>query len=224
MVSRHSDPCDRDGRGAVRVVRMKAHAYRIVALAERTPQWWTWRQAGVGSSDAPTILGAKPAKSVERLRFEKQHPPKDSGRSFLRAQGVARERAARTHYCIAAGLTVEPACVESIMRPWQRASLDGLSVDGERVVEIKCGRATCQQAAARGRPARHHFAQLQHILAVTGLPVVDYWCYCPPIAPLRLEVRRDEAYIERLVAAEETFWKNLAPPRDIAIRGMLPED
>ena len=47
-------------------------------------------------------------------------------------------------------------------------------------------------------------------LAVTALPVLDYWCYCPPHPPLRLEVRRDDTYIERLLAAEETFWKRFA--------------
>jgi putative phage-type endonuclease len=184
--------------------------YQIVTLVERTDAWWAWRQGGIGSSDAATILGVKPAKSAERLLLEKQHPPKDSGRNFLRARGAALERAARAHYCVAVGLTVEPTCVQSIARPWQRASLDGLSVDGERVVEIKCGHAAYQRASARQRPPRHHFAQLQHILAVTGLPVLDYWCYCPPHRPLRLEVRRDDDYIERLLAAEETFWERFA--------------
>jgi putative phage-type endonuclease len=184
--------------------------YQIVALLERTDAWWAWRQGGIGSSDAATILGEKPAKSAERLLFEKQHPSKDSGRNFVRARGAALERADRAHYSVAVGLTVEPTCVQSIARPWQRASLDALSADGERVVEIKCGHAAYQRAAARQRPPRHHLAQLQHILAVTGLPVLDYWCYCPPHPPLRLEVRRDDVTIERLLAAEEVFWKRFA--------------
>ena len=184
--------------------------YHIVALIERTPTWWQWRQGGVGSSDAATILGEKPAKSVERLLLEKQHPPKQSDRHFVRARGAALERAARANYSLAVGGAVEPTCVQSIVRPWQRASLDGLAADGERVVEIKCGLAAYQRASARGRPPRHHVAQLQHILSVTGLPVIDYWCYCPPHPPLRLEVRRDDAYMERLLAAEEIFWKRFA--------------
>jgi putative phage-type endonuclease len=185
--------------------------YEIVALVERTDAWWTWRQGGIGSADAATTLGEKQAKSAERLLFEKQHPPQTSRRHFVRAQGAALERAARMHYCATVGVTVEPACVQNLARPWQRASLDGLSADGARVVEIKCGHAAYQSAAARRRPSRHHVAQLQHILAVTGLPALDYWCYCPPHAPLRLEVRRDDAFIQRLVIAEETFWKRFAP-------------
>jgi putative phage-type endonuclease len=185
-------------------------AYKIVDLVERSPAWWQWRRGGVGSSDAAGILGEKRTKSAERLLLEKLHPPNPSARSFAQARGAAMERTARAQYCLALGFRVDPTCVQSTARPWQRASLDGLSADGQRVVEIKCGLAAFQRATARGRPPRHHYAQLQHILSVTGLPVIDYWCYVPSRPPLRLEVRRDESYIERLVAAEDAFWRRCA--------------
>ena len=183
--------------------------YEITALVERSPAWWDWRRGGIGSADAASILGEKRAKTAERLLAEKQEPAKALNQGFAREQGAAIERAARACYCREI-VPVEPKCVQSIGRPWQRASLDGLSGDGERVVEIKCGHAAYQSAAARQRPPRHHVPQLQHILAVTGLPVIDYWCYCPSRPPLRLEVRRDDRFIERLVAAEEVFWRRLA--------------
>lgn len=183
--------------------------YVILALAERTSAWWTWRQSGIGSSDAASILDVKPSKSVERLLLEKQTSPKDNGRSFVREQGAAHERAARSLYIQTVGISVTPACVQSLARPWQRASVDGLSSDGEEIVEIKCGLASYQAAAARRRPARHHYAQLQHILSVTGLPTIDYWCYVPSRPPVRLAVPRDETFIERLVVAEEVFWRRM---------------
>jgi putative phage-type endonuclease len=184
--------------------------YEIIALAEQTEPWWAWRRGGIGSADAAAIMGEKHAKTGERVLAEKQQPPKDTGRRFGRTHGVALERAARTQYCTTVGVVVTPTCVESLARPWQRASLDGLSADGGRVVEIKCGAATYQSAVARQRPPRHHVAQLQHILAVTGLPAIDYWCYCPTRPPLRLEVERDDGYIERLLVAEEVFWRRLS--------------
>jgi putative phage-type endonuclease len=204
------EPCRGRSAGNDQRFPSMPRAYEIIPLIERTNAWWEWRQGGVGSSDAPSILGEKQAKSVERLLLEKQQPPKESGRSFVRERGVALERMARSQYCLAIGVTVEPTCVQSLARPWQRASLDGLSANGERVVEIKCGLATYQAAAAKGRPPRRHYAQLQHILAVTGLPVIDYWCYVPSRPTLRLEVRRDEPYLERLLAAEEAFRQRFA--------------
>lgn len=186
-------------------------AFQILPLVERSPAWWEWRRGGIGSSDAATILGESRSQTVERLLLEKQQPRRESARHFEQARSATRERQARALYCSTVGIAVAPACVQNLDRPWQRASLDGLSVDGERAVEIKCGKATHASAAARRRPARHHFPQLQHILAVTGLPVIDYWCHCPPHPPLRLEVRRDDAYIARLLAAEEVFWQRLRP-------------
>jgi putative phage-type endonuclease len=180
--------------------------YEIIALREQTDAWWAWRRGGIGSADAAAIMGEKRAKTAERVLQEKQEPLSDPRRRFGRARAVALEREARAQYVAVVGITVEPTCVQSLARPWQRASLDGLSADGARAVEIKCGAATYQSARARQRPARHHVAQLQHILAVTGLPVMDYWCYCPPHSGLRLEVRRDD-FIARLLAAEEVFWR-----------------
>ena len=193
-------------------------AYQIIALVERTAAWWAWRRDGVGSADAATIMGEKRATSVERLLLEKQQPApaQASARHFEQARSAARERQARALYRQAAGLAVEPACVQNLARPWQRASLDGLSADGARAVEIKCGKATYATAAARQQPARYHVPQLQHLLAVTGLPVIDYWCHCPPHPPLRLEVRRDDVYIARLLLAEEAFWRRFARPATAA--------
>ena len=181
--------------------------YQILPLIEHSPAWWEWRRGGIGSSDAATVLGLKPAKSCERLLFEKLNPREASARSFVREQGVKLERAARAQYGLAVGVPVAPGCVQSIARPWQRASLDGLSADGQRVVEIKCGRAAHQRAAARNWPPPNHYAQLQHILSVTGLPVISYWCYFTACRPVHLEIVRDEPYIARLLVAEERFWQ-----------------
>jgi len=192
------------------VLALMPRPYEIIPLVERTPAWWDWRRGGIGSSDAAALLGEKRFPSPDQLFLEKLHARTESARSFEQARSVVRERQARAHYCRAAGIEVQPACVQNTTRPWQRASLDGLSANGERAVEIKCGRATYATTAAHQRPARNHVPQLQHILSVTGLPAIDYWCHCPPHPPLRLEVRRDEAYIARLLAAEEAFWQRFA--------------
>ena len=185
-------------------------AYQIIPLVERTAAWWEWRRGGVGSADAAAILGERRGHSVERLLLEKQQPRRESAAHFEQERSARREQQARALYGEAVGFTVVPACVQNLERPWLRASIDGLSADGARAVEIKCGQAAFASAAARQRPVRHHVPQLQHILAVTGLSAIDYWCYCPPHPPLRLEVKRDESYIARLRTAEEAFWQRLS--------------
>jgi putative phage-type endonuclease len=183
----------------------------IIPLTERTPEWWAWRRGGIGSADAAIILGQHRSRTAENLLQEKLDPPAPPPRSFARERSAAMERQARRHYCRTTGLTVASTCVQSVARPWQRASLDGLSPDGLHAVEIKCGKSNYDAAHTRAAPPPHHLPQLQHILAVTGLPAVDFWCFCPPRPPLRIAVPRDEAYIARLLAAEEAFWLRLRP-------------
>ncbi len=182
-------------------------SYHIISLTEGTDAWRDWRRGGIGSSDAATILGENPFKSPERLLLEKQDPTKEPGKGFAMTRGKSLERAARAAYCREIGITVKPACLQSTEHDWLRASLDGISADGERIVEIKCGQSAYRHAASKRRPPRHHYAQLQHALAVTGLPVIDFWCHLPSHPPVRIEVPRDAAYIDRLLAAEEAFWK-----------------
>ncbi len=194
-----------------------ARPYLILPLVEHTHAWWEWRRFGIGSADAATILGESRGKSVEHLLAAKAQPAKATARRFEQDRSATQERKAREHYCRTNNRVIIPTCVQSLARPWQRASLDGLTADGHRAVEIKCGKATYATVAARRKPARQHFAQLQHIMAVTGLPAVDYWCYSSSQPALLLEVERDERYIDRLIAAEEIFWRRLAPSLGIAV-------
>jgi len=54
-----------------------------------------------------------------------------------------------------------------------------LSYDGQKVVEIKCGEIVYSHASRYKQPPRYYYGQLQHILALTGPPSIDFWCYLP---------------------------------------------
>ena len=55
--------------------------------------------------------------------------------------------------------------------------------------------------------------QLQHILAVTGLEAIDFWCYLPKKPPVLVTVARDEGYIGRLLEEEAAFWAEVVAER-----------
>ena len=96
---------------------------------------------------------------------------------------------------------------------WQRASVDGLALNGSVVVEIKCGESVYKKTAATRQVPYYYFGQLQHILAVTGLPYIDFFCYLPLQPEVHLLVKRDDNYIARLISAEEAFWQRLVKQR-----------
>ncbi len=187
--------------------------YVVVPLEQGTDAWLEWRSGGIGASDAPAIMGENPWKSAAALMREKLGQVRKFAGNAAMQRGNELEPAARRQYERLSGLDVEPACLQSTRHAWQRASVDGLAASGRAVVEIKCGDSVHRKAAATGEVPGYYIGQLQHILAVTGLGHIDFFCYLPTRPHVRLRVERDESYIERLTAAERAFWQQVGLAR-----------
>ena len=180
-------------------------AFTFVNLEQGTPAWLDWRRQGIGASDAPTIMGENPWKRASQL-LEEKCGAMETGSSSAMAIGSALESEARNRFESELGLTVAPACLQSLSKTWLRASVDGITADATRVVEIKCGQSVYRKTSQSRNVPRYYLGQLQHILAVTNLNEIDFWCYWPDCPEIHLVVPRDEEYIGRLLKAELSFW------------------
>lgn len=158
-------------------------------------------------------MGENSFGSSKQLLQEKRLPPREGQLTPAMARGNALEPIAREAYCQTIQQSVEPKCLESTEYDWLRASLDGMSDTGDRVVEIKCGEVAYKYASKYQRSPPHYYGQLQHILLVTGLESVDLWCYLPDRPPIMLSVDRNEDYLRTLLRAEESFWKQVCRER-----------
>ena len=183
--------------------------FTVVPLEQGSDAWHAWRRQGIGASDAPTIMGENPFKSLSALLREKRATVRDRSQSAAMAMGTQLEPVARQAYIERTGRMVEPACLQSTSHDWLKASLDGLAVRQDAVVEIKCGQSAYRIAAQTGVVPTYYFGQLQHILAVTGLDAIDFWCYWPGHTPLLIEVPRDDNYITLLIQRERDFWNQI---------------
>lgn len=188
-------------------------AYTVIDLQQGSSEWLEWRSNGIGSSDAPAIMGENPWKSSARLLSEKLGTARPSGSNPAMERGTALEPEARKRFEDMSKILVPPACLQSNRHAWQRASVDGLEANGSSVVEIKCGEGIYKKISARRQVPRYYIGQLQHILAVTGLAHMDFFCWLPHLPGIHLRVKRDDCYIARLVEAEEAFWKQLIRQR-----------
>jgi putative phage-type endonuclease len=188
---------------------MREKPFEIVRLEQGTAVWRAWRHQGIGASDAPAIMGENPYQSLEALLREKMGEVRRGGASEAMARGNALEPIARDLYNSRMGVGVQPICLQSTRFEWLRASLDGLSEQHDVVVEIKCGHAAYRIARDSGAVPKYYVGQLQHILAVTGLASIDFWCYSPELEPILIPVPRDEAYIARMLALELAFWERV---------------
>lgn len=189
-------------------VSMSAN-YSIIDLTQNTPAWIEWRHRGIGGSDASAIMGENRFKQRHDLLAEKKGLPRDFGQNEAMATGTALEPEARALFCQTAGMNFSPICLQHNTHEWLRASLDGMSVCRGRIVEIKCGKSVYRHAAETGLPPSYYMGQLQHALAITGLPAIDFYCYWPNCRPIHLTINRNDAYIARLLAEEEKFWKEV---------------
>ena len=183
--------------------------YTVVNLQQGTPEWLDWRSNGIGASDAPAIMGENPWKTAAHLLAEKLGTAEKFGGNAAMARGTALEPEARSRYEAISRVRVLPACLQSDNHEWQRASVDGLAADGNSVVEIKCGESVYKKTASSRQVPRYYVGQLQHILAVTELPHIDFFCWLPNLPEIHLRINRDDRYIARLLVAEQAFWQQL---------------
>ena len=188
-------------------------AYTVVNLEQGTAEWLEWRSNGIGASDAPAIMGENPWKSSARLLAEKLGTVEKFAGNAAMARGSALEPEARKRYETITGNRVAPVCLQSCKHEWQRASLDGLSPDGNTVIEIKVGDSVYKKTASTRQVPRYYVGQLQHILAVTNLPHIDFFCWLPKLPEIHLRIERDDRYITRLIVAEQAFWQQLLTQR-----------
>lgn len=184
---------------------MSSASFTTVDLEQGTAEWLAWRRGGIGASDMPTIMGENPWKTASQLLDEKCSELQP-GSSAAMARGSALEPEARSFFETKIGLQMMPACLQSVSAGWLRCSVDGMAADWSRVVEIKCGESVYRKTALSRQVPPYYVGQLQHILAVTNLASIDFWCYLPGRPEVHLVVPRDENYITRLVEVGYTFW------------------
>ena len=182
--------------------------YKEIELEQGSPEWRRWRLEGFGASDAPVLMGGNPWKSIEELIDEKRGLCKEPANENMR-RGTRLEPEARDKYCKKVGFKVNPICLQHKKYSWARASLDGISEDRKKVVEIKCGESA-YNCAVGGDVPTYYYGQLQHILFITGLKIIDFWCYLPGRQGILLKIDRDDPYIEELIEKGEEYKSELS--------------
>jgi len=186
---------------------------RVEKLEQNTPKWQRWRLEGIGSSDAPVIMGEGAFKSRRLLWAIKTGKAREFAGNPASRRGHALERAARGAYERQFDIQMEPICIVHDRFEWMRASLDGMSFDGAVVLEIKCPLNLRDHHAARqGRVPSHYYGQLQHQLEVSGAEEAHYWSFDGRVG-VRVRVRPDREYLRRLIDEEGEFWRRVKENR-----------
>lgn len=148
----------------------------VVRLTQNTPEWEAWRTHTFGASDCAAMLGLSPYKSRAQLMREKQGAaqPVSEFRQYLFQQGHEAEKAIMPYLEERLGQALAPVIME--IEGGISASLDGISFEGDVIVEHKLYRDSEASKkrfamAQTGQLADHDMAQVQQQLMVSDAAV-----------------------------------------------------
>lgn len=171
-----------------------------------TEQELELRRTKIGSSDAASILEISPWKTRYEL-WEDKIFGKTGVTNSAMARGNDLEPLALQQFEKDTGIAMmKPAePFFNKQRAWQMATLDGISFEGESIVEIKCPNREVHQMALEKKLPRYYYAQVQHQLAVVNLEMAFYYSY-DGVNGAVVEVKRDPAFLDNLLEEEEKFF------------------
>lgn len=202
-----------------------------------SPEWHAWRAQGIGGSDAAVIAsgaGLNPdppswQKSANQLFKLKTGQAEDNFRgNWATERGRQGEPIVRAAYEARTGTLVSPMFGEMDSHPATRCSFDGLSMDFDKIIEIKCMGEANHALALSGEVVPYYRAQLAHqalvawddpakwdpdneIHFVSGVPELLVKNPADPkaLAIVRRKPAQVAEYAKRLYQAEVEFWEKV---------------
>ncbi len=182
--------------------------FETIDLKQGTLKWLKFRKEHIGASDAPVIMNASPWKTPYRLWQEKLDLVEDGPTTSAMQRGIDLEQKARDKYIEITGIHVSPAVVKSKAHPFMIASLDGISADKKKAVEIKCPGSEDHGSAVKGIVPKKYIYQLVHQMLVLSIGSIDYFSYRSDddyalVTVLLIDVQEEA---EALIEKELKFW------------------
>jgi putative phage-type endonuclease len=196
----------------------------IMRLVQGSPEWHEHRRKYRNASETPAVLGVSPWCTPYQLWQQKLGLTQPEVNNAM-LHGTQLEPAARAAYETRTGHVMQPLV---LVDGEYSASLDGLTLRGDRILEVKCpyqGRAsTLWEAASAGELPEHYWWQVQHQLLVAGAAIADVFVF-DGTEGLLLEVQPTPESWVRIRSAWDAFAQHVAkaapPPlteRDVRVR------
>jgi putative phage-type endonuclease len=169
---------------------------KIIQLKQGSADWLTYRLTMRNASETAAVLGVSPWTTPYQLWLLKTGRKQQAVTPAMQ-HGTALEPVARAAYEEQTGSIMQPLVLQDGA---YSASLDGMTLDGDLIVEIKCpvrgqDSALWKEVQAGWVPD-HYAAQVQHQLMVSGAALAHLWVFdgtqglLRPIEPIHEAMQR----------------------------------
>jgi putative phage-type endonuclease len=149
----------------------------ILKLEQGNPEWHAHRAKYRNASETPVVLGVSPWQTPYQLWLEKMGRA-ERPVTYPMQRGKDLEAAARAAYEALTGHVMQPLV---LVDGEYSASLDGMTLAGDLVLEIKCpmkGRdSELWQRVAAGALPEHYAWQVEHQLMVSGAALAHLYVF-----------------------------------------------
>jgi len=163
-------------------------------------EWLEWRRQGLGSSDAPVIMGHYDYCTPYQLWEQKTGKIQDNDKSsFIMNKGNEMEPIARARYELETGLNMPAMRCQHVEFEFLRATMDGFS--NKQGIEIKYVGKNHKTIPPK------HYAQVQHQLIVTGAKWIDYVTITDDKTIKINKIKPDQKYIMDYLQRAVRFWQ-----------------
>jgi putative phage-type endonuclease len=177
-------------------------------MEQNSAEWKEWRNQGLGSSDAPVIMGVSPYKTPFQLWQEKLGYRDDDAYNAAMMAGHEWEPKIRKMVEDKTGIVFPPYQKEKESKRYLRASFDGINLDKRLVLEIKYANEKDHETAKSGNIPDKYYPQIQHQLNVINFDNGVYASFNENQNDLAIvEYKKDTNYVNNLELKMDEFWQ-----------------
>lgn len=176
----------------------------ILKLVQGSPEWHAHRAQFRNASESAAVMGASPWLTPYQFWLVRTGRTEQPVTAAMR-HGTEMEPRARAAYEAQTGLVMQPLVLAN---GDYSASLDGITLEGDLLLEVKCpykGQASSLwQGVVCGEVPDYYAIQIQHQLMVAGAAIAHLWVF-DGTDGLLVEVVRNEAVMASIRAAWDGF-------------------
>lgn len=193
---------------------------REIQLEQRSEAWHLARKGSIGSSEVSAVLGTNPWKTPFQLWEEKTGRRAGQFTNAAMQRGIDFEDTARECLEKQVGLQFFPKVFRRDDKSYLMASLDGITMDGSTLCEIKCPTSDgLRDYAKRGEVPPYYFSQIDYQMLVSGAREAVFFVWYSNEENYIVRVTADEARMKEIEEKVTHFWEtyiipDVAPPLD----------